>query len=170
MVPAMVNTRPPRQPAFVATTRDRRARLGTLVRRARKARGLSQKQLAAAAALSMNTIGTIESGGSYREASLEDVALVLDWPAGATEAFLRGDDDAIPKPPVRPGRPSSAVTGDRARIMEASPGELVKMAKFVAHVLGAEAGDEFLTRAMAMRESPPPESPAAGARTRPVAS
>jgi len=132
-----------------------------MVRRARKQRGMSQVDLAKAAKLSTNVVGYIERGGSYSDASLEDVALVLGWPVGGAEAFLRGDDGALPDPPERqssterfadiavPGRADRA----RERILAADDDELLAMRDVYREVMGADAADRWLIRAISMREA-----------------
>lgn len=149
----LATTRPALHAVRVTTTRERRQRLGSIVRQARKLRRLSQANLAKQANLSINVIGAIERGGTYSNASLDDVAMALGWPAGATDAYLRGDDTALDPRPAAPAPADTPVSGVRREILEASPDELVRMRALVEEFSSAEIADDWLQKAIRMREA-----------------
>ncbi|HEY0640271.1 MAG TPA: helix-turn-helix domain-containing protein [Pseudonocardiaceae bacterium] len=133
----------------MSTTRERRQRLGTLIRQARKRRKLSQANLATLANLSPNVVGAIERGGTYSMSSLEDVALVLDWRPGATERYLRGEEVVLE---AEPPPPADEVAVARLEVLEASAQDLARIRRIIEEVHGPAAADAFLQAAITMRE------------------
>jgi hypothetical protein len=74
----------------------------------------------------------------------------LAWERGSVLAVL---DDRAPTPVGRgPAMQPTDVVEGRERILSATPQGLVEMRSVVEEVLGKEEADEFMARAIAMRE------------------
>lgn len=71
-------------------TQADRLRLGNAVRRARKAKGWEQEDLAAHAGVSKRTIGSLEAGRKVALSTLRDVSVALGWGDLGAEAVLQG--------------------------------------------------------------------------------
>lgn len=80
-------------------TEDDWARLGAALRTARQHRGLSQKDVARAADVSIVSVLTAEAGRAPKARmpyTIPSIARALGWPAGAVEAVLDGQDPQAP--------------------------------------------------------------------------
>lgn len=131
---------------------NRRQRLGALIRQARKRRGWSQADLAARSKVGRTTIAAVEGGRKVSASTLDDLASALDWPPGAPEAYLAGDDHAVPLPSEAPLPPVS-----RKGILEATAEELVHVHALIEQAQGRRAADSWLQAALRLRETPSPK-------------
>jgi transcriptional regulator with XRE-family HTH domain len=87
-------------------------RLGAAVKASRKAMGITQPQLGAAAGVSRATVQNIEAGQDYARVTptLRAIERALDWQEGSIEVVLAGGDPVapgavpFPEPPPEPVR------------------------------------------------------------------
>lgn len=110
--------------------------------------GMTWRQVARAGDISYEALRTARRGdANIPPMTQRSIERGLQWAAGSVRAVL---DDGDPTPL---GPPSAAeVAEGQMQILTASPQQLVEMRNIVEEVLGREEADEFMTRAIQMRE------------------
>ncbi|MFC0438792.1 hypothetical protein [Kutzneria buriramensis] len=140
--------------------------LAELIAPRRKALRLSQPRAADLAGVHRQTWITWEKGRvrpeEYNYAGIEQA---LQLPAGTVADVLAG---LVTTAPDLPAPARAEVVRTRTRILSATPEELVALRQDVEEVMGREVADEFLRRALALREPPPPGGPGNQRRDRTV--
>jgi transcriptional regulator with XRE-family HTH domain len=124
------------------------------VRRRRVELGYSTtRQFAGALGISFRTIGNLERGQPVGGNTLVAVERLLRWSTGAVDELLAGGEPGRLVDVPKYGTLRDPVSAVRAKIINASPDELVEMRSLVEEVQGREAADEWLRKALALREA-----------------
>lgn len=125
-------------------------KLAAYVVRDRIARGYrSRGEFAEATGITERTLGNLERGQSVSAATLAVVETALRWVPGSAATVL--DEDGEPTVQGRKS-PLQEVDEARARVLDASPAELIKMRSFIEQVRGREEADAFLSGALELQE------------------
>lgn len=101
------------------------SRLGDFVRRRRTALGMTQGQLAAAAGVSINTVGNVENGQRAQDLNLSKIARALGWLPDSFWLILEGGQPVVEEPAAEPV-PNDALRVERPQGVTDTEWEQIK--------------------------------------------
>jgi hypothetical protein len=105
-------------------------------------------EVAAAGGISVATLRRVRKGATLTTDNKVAIERGLRWAANSVDRILVGGDPEL-LGGSRPTDPSGRTA--RVDIVNATPEQLVEMRQVVEDVMGAEAADEFLRRALKLR-------------------
>lgn len=117
--------------------------------------GLNWDEVAAAGRISVATLRRVRGGATITRDNEVAIERGLRWTSGSVGSVLAGGEATpLDGGPALPMDATSRET--RARVLTATPEQIVEMRQLIEDVMGAETANEFLRRALALRTPPPP--------------